>query len=66
MKLERGKGEKFLLRQMAADKLGLRYASCLQKRAIQFGSRVAKIENMKEKASDKCNRIITNRNCSFD
>ncbi len=66
MKLERGKGEKYLLRQMATERLGLRYASCLQKRAIQFGSRVAKIENVKEKATDLCDRIFSNRNSSYD
>lgn len=65
MKLERGKGEKYLLRQMAAEKLGLNHAASLQKRAIQFGSRVAKIENMKEKASDKCDRISSS-NFEFD
>jgi len=60
LKLERGKGEKYLLRQLADQKLGLKFSSCLQKRAIQFGSRVAKIENIKEKASDVCERILSN------
>ena len=67
MKLERGFGEKHLLRCVAVDKLGLYYASKLQKRAIQFGSRVAKLENSKEKASDLCDRIATGINISaFD
>ncbi|RNA31282.1 asparagine synthetase domain-containing 1 [Brachionus plicatilis] len=62
MKLERGHGEKFLLRKLALDKFGLQFSSRLQKRAIQFGSRVAKIENLKEKASDPCDRIVHNLN----
>jgi hypothetical protein len=64
MKLGRGYGEKFLLRYMASKKLGLNYASKLQKRAIQFGSRIAKVENIKEKASDLCDRITLNLNVS--
>ena len=60
MKLPKGKGEKYLLRYLASSRLGLNFASQLPKRAIQFGSRVAKIENMKEKGSDVCNRITNN------
>ena len=60
MKLERGLGEKYLLRQLAKSKLNLQFSAKLQKRAIQFGSRVAKIENIKEKASDVCDRINLN------
>jgi hypothetical protein len=47
---------------MASTKLGLIYASRLQKRAIQFGSRIAKIENGKEKGADICERINANLN----
>ncbi len=57
MKQARGYGEKILLRKLAEDKFNLKFSASLQKRAIQFGSRVAKIENCKEKASDVCSRL---------
>ena len=53
--MERGLGEKALLRAVAY-RLGLKKTSMHVKRAIQFGSRIAKLENRKEKASDKAVR----------
>ncbi len=62
MDMPKGKGEKYLLRYLASSRLNLNFASQLPKRAIQFGSRVAKIENMKEKGSDICDRIKSSFN----
>ena len=54
--LPRGLGEKLLLRVLCASK-GLSSAAALPKRAIQFGSRIAKMENTREKGGDVCARL---------
>ena len=53
----RGVGEKILLRG-AAHLLGFRNVAILPKRAIQFGSKIAKAEAQREKGSDTCKRLI--------
>ena len=46
-----------LLREVAEKYLHLNFASRLPKRAIQFGSRIAKLESGKEKGSQQCHRL---------
>ena len=53
----RGIGEKLLLRLCALN-LGLARTACQAKRAIQFGSKIAKLDNRKEKGSDVCERLL--------
>lgn len=66
LRLARGVGEKYLLRYIAREHLSLRRASTYLKRAIQFGSRIAKLENRKEKASDPCSRLSTTNRSRHD
>lgn len=57
LSLERGKGEKLLLR-MLADRMGLNRVVYHEKRAIQFGSRIAKLEFPKVKADMICSKLV--------
>jgi len=44
--LQRGVGDKYLLRRVAKECFNLRFASSFEKRAIQFGSKIAKQTNV--------------------
>ena len=55
LQYDRGRGEKLVLR-LLAHRLGLRLTAREPKRAVQFGSRIAKMENRKEKGNQKAVR----------
>ncbi|KAF2361916.1 Asparagine synthase [Trinorchestia longiramus] len=57
LSLPRGVGEKLLLRVLA-HQVGLTVAAGLPKRAIQFGSRIAKMDDRKEKGDQVCDRLL--------
>ena len=63
LSLPRGVGEKRLLRDVAAS-LHCHTAAALPKRAIQFGSRMAKLgggsSSNREKGKDTCKRLFPN------
>lgn len=53
----RGEGDKRLLR-LVARRIGLKECCTYEKRAIQFGSKIAKLENKKEKAGNVSDRLV--------
>ena len=53
----RGEGDKRLLR-LVAGRIGLKQCCRYEKRAIQFGSKIAKLENKKEKAGNVSDRLV--------
>lgn len=56
LNLPRGVGEKLILR-LALWRLGFRKSALEPKRAMQFGTRIAKSENRKERGADVCCRL---------
>jgi asparagine synthetase B (glutamine-hydrolysing) len=52
-----GFGGKIVLRYLASELLLLKKTAWEPKRAIQFGSRIAKLENSKENGGDVCDRL---------
>lgn len=56
LRLPTGLGDKIVLRALA-QRLGLIKTATEPKRAIQFGSRIAKSEGRKEKGSHLCHRL---------
>jgi len=52
MRLDRGKGEKLLLR-LLARRLGLQETATRWKRAIQFGARTAKMQDGRERGTQE-------------
>ena len=56
LRLPKGVGDKLLLRKVGQS-LGLFRSSKLEKKAIQFGSRIAKLEKSSEKGSEQCSRL---------
>ncbi|CAG2113319.1 unnamed protein product [Medioppia subpectinata] len=58
LRLDRSAGEKRLLR-LVAERLGLTETSHHLKRAIQFGSRIAKMEEFRERGDQVCTRLMS-------
>jgi len=49
----RGLGDKKLLREVALEEFGIRFASQVEKRAIQFGTKIAKSTNIQKFGSNR-------------
>lgn len=58
LRLPVGIGDKIILRALA-HRFGLRLTAVEPKRAIQFGSKIAKAESRKEKGSHVCERLVS-------
>ncbi|VDK18389.1 unnamed protein product [Anisakis simplex] len=56
----RGVGEKALIRRALKHFGAPRTLFAAPKRAMQFGTRIAKLEERKEKGSDRCSRLVVN------